>query len=190
MIRHAHPKRIIEVGSGYSSCVTLDTNEIYFNNAIKCTFVDPFPDLLLSVLKQGDTARIEIIRRKLQDVEIDVFRSLSAGDILFIDGSHVSKVGSDVNYALFEILPSLNPGVYIHFHDVFYPFEYPLDWLYEGRAWNENYLLRAFLQYNAHFQIAFWTPYMFQFHRQAMIEKMPLGERNSGGSLWLRKLSD
>ena len=97
MIRHIKPKKIIEVGSGYSSCVILDTNELFFNNTICCTFIDPYPELLLSLIRDSDKDRIEIIPRKLQDVEINKFSELSAGDILFIDSTHVSRIDSDVN---------------------------------------------------------------------------------------------
>ena len=68
----------------------------------------------------------------------------------------LSKVGSDLNFILFNILPQLSPGVLVHFHDIFYPFEYPKDCLLEGRAWNECYLLRAFLQHNSCFNIVFF----------------------------------
>ena len=131
------------MGSGYSSCVILDTNELFFNNNISCIFIEPYPQLQESLLKENDKDKIEIIPKRLQDVEVSKFSSLSSGDILFVDSTHVSKVDSDVNYIFFEILPSLTNGVYIHFHDIFYPFEYPKEWIYEGRAWNENYILRA-----------------------------------------------
>ena len=89
--------------------------------------------------------RHRLVNVKLQDVDLKEFDKLKSGDVLFIDSTHVSKIGSDVNYLFFEILPRLHRGVYIHIHDIFYPFEYPKDWIDEGRAWNENYILRAFL---------------------------------------------
>jgi len=161
MIRHVRPKRIIEVGSGYSSCVILDTNEIFFHNSISCTFIDPYPKLLQSLIKDSDRDTIEIVPKKLQDIPLGRFSDLSAGDILFIDSTHVSKIDSDVNYVFFKILPNVDSGVYIHFHDIFYPFEYPKEWIYKGAAWNEAYLLRAFLQYNAAFKIQFFNTYLF-----------------------------
>jgi len=188
MIRHVQPKSIIEVGSGYSSCVMLDTNEVFFNNHISCTFIDPYPQLLESLIKPEDRERIKIIPRKLQEIDVDVFQSLSAGDILFIDSTHVSKVDSDVNYIFFKLLPSLQNGVYIHFHDIFYPFEYPKAWVYEGRAWNEDYLLRAFLQYNTAFEICFFNTFLEHFHEDKFKSDMPLCLKNRGGSIWLKKL--
>jgi hypothetical protein len=188
MIRHVRPKRFIEVGSGYSSCVTLDTNELFFDNDITCSFVDPYPELLLSLITDSDKARCEITRKQLQDIDLDFFSELSSGDILFIDSTHVSKINSDVNYLFFEILPLLKSGVYVHFHDVFYPFEYPKDWVYEGRAWNEAYLLRAFLQYNSVFDIQFFNSFMHRFHRDKLSSALPLCMKNPGGSIWLKKI--
>ncbi|MGI9484201.1 MAG: class I SAM-dependent methyltransferase [Hyphomicrobiales bacterium] len=127
---------MIEIGSGYSSCVMLDTNELFFDNAISMSFVEPYPELLLSLLKSGDEQNIEVHASKLQDTPLEIFAKLDAGDILFIDSSHVSKAFSDVNTIFFEILPNLSAGVYVHFHDIFANFEYPLEWLLQGRAWN------------------------------------------------------
>jgi hypothetical protein len=187
MIRHAKPKRIIEIGSGYSSCVTLDTNDLFFENSIDCTFIEPYPELLLSLINEVDKERVEIIPANLQEVDLQKFSSLQANDILFIDSTHVSKVSSDVNYILFEILPSLNSGVYIHFHDIFYPFEYPREWIYEGRVWHENYLLRAFLQYNNLFKIVFFNTFLEHFFVEEFAADMPLCLKNPGGSIWLKK---
>jgi len=190
MIRHASPRRIIEVGSGYSSCVTLDTNERFFANRIACTFIEPYPELLRSLLRPADLERVEIVPERLQTVPLERFRALEAGDVLFIDSTHVSKAGSDVNYVVFEILPALRTGVFIHFHDVFYPFEYPKDWIVGGRTWTEAYLLRAFLAYNRSFEVVFFNTFLEHFHEQRFAEEMPLCLRNPGGSLWLRKVAE
>lgn len=187
MIRHAKPQRIIEVGSGYSSCVILDTNELFFSNSIKCTFIEPFPKRLLSLIHESDKERIKIISKRVQDVDLQAFLTLSEEDILLIDSTHVSKVNSDVNYIFFEILPHLNKGVYIHFHDTFYPFEYPQAWIYEGRAWNESYLLRGFLQYNNSFKIVFFNTFLEYFYENRFAKEMPLCLKNKGGSIWIQK---
>jgi len=111
MIRHAHPRRIIEIGSGYSSCVTLDTNELFFDNRIVCTFVEPYPPIAAyRPLRDDDFTSIEILDRRLQDITLERFRALEPNDILFIDSTHVAKIGSDVNYIFAEILPALCPG--------------------------------------------------------------------------------
>ncbi len=188
MIRHLKPKRIIEVGSGYSSCVMLDTNELHFDNSIDCTFIEPYPKNLLSLIKESDKDKVEIIEQKLQDVELDKFLDLSAGDILFIDSTHVSKVNSDVNYIFSKILPNLQSGVYIHFHDIFYPFEYPKEWVYQGIAWNEAYMLKTFLQYNSAFKIVFFNTFLEHFHEEKFMKHMPLCMKNKGGSIWLQKV--
>ncbi|GIK47159.1 MAG: class I SAM-dependent methyltransferase [Rhodocyclaceae bacterium] len=187
MIRHASPKRIIEVGSGYSSCVTLDTNELFFGNRIHTSFIEPYPELLLSLVKDGDRSRIRVIPSRLQNVALEEFDALEENDILFVDSTHVCKTGSDVNRIFFDILPKLRQGVYVHFHDIFFPFEYPKEWIYRGRAWNEAYLLRAFLQYNAAFRVVLMNTFMQHFHETFFREKMPLCLKNPGGSIWLRR---
>ena len=187
MIRHVEPRRVIEIGSGFSSCVTLDTNELFFNGDIETTFIEPYPDLLLSLLKESDKENVCIISKRLQDVSLNVFEGLQADDILFVDSTHVSKINSDVNRIFFEILPALSSGVYVHFHDVFFPFEYPKEWIYLGRAWNEIYMLRAFLQYNSEFRIVLMNTFMEHFHEAFFRERMPLCLKNPGGSIWIRK---
>lgn len=187
MIRHAMPKTIVEVGSGFSSCVTLDTRDRYLDETVQTIFIEPYPQLLQSLLRPGDDKTIKLIPSQLQDVSLGVFDQLKANDILFVDSTHVSKINSDVNYLIFEILPRLSSGVYIHFHDVFFPFEYPQPWIYEGRAWNEAYLLRGFLQYNNAFDIVLMNTFMEYFHSSFFSEHMPLCLKNLGGSIWLRK---
>jgi predicted O-methyltransferase YrrM len=188
LIRHLRPRRIIEVGSGYSSCAILDTNELFFDDSIDCTFIEPAPQLLRSLLRAGDLEKIHLREQRLQEIEGAIFAQLQANDILFVDSSHVSKIDSDVNHLFFRILPLLESGVFIHFHDIFYPFEYPLEWVYEGRAWNETYLLRAFLQYNREFQIQLFNTFIDCFHKEKYFGDMPLVEKNPGGSIWLKKL--
>jgi len=186
MLRHFRPKRIIEIGSGFSSSLMLDTNEYYFNNSIDLTFIEPYTQRLNSLLKKNDKEKVKIIEMNVQEVPLKFFEELNSGDILFVDSSHVVKTGSDVNFIVFEILPILKQGVLIHFHDVFYPFEYPKEWVYEGRNWNEDYLLRAFLMYNSAFEIVFFSRYLHRFHKE-VFESMPACYKNQGGNLWLKK---
>lgn len=188
MLRHCRPRRIVEVGSGHSSCVMLDTSERFLGNAVETVFIEPYPDLLHSLLQTGDDARITIIPKRLQDVPLDLFRGLAENDILFIDSTHVAKIGSDVLSIFNDILPVLAPGVVVHFHDIFYPFEYPLWWFEQGRAWNETYLLRCFLQYNASFQFELWNHFLLSFNEPFFAEHMPLCLRNTGASLWLKRV--
>ncbi|MCF8324877.1 MAG: class I SAM-dependent methyltransferase [Leadbetterella sp.] len=186
IIRHFKPNRIIEIGSGFSSSVMLDTNEHFFNKSINLTFIEPNANRLKSLLNENDYDTIAIIEKFVQDVKIETFEKLNYGDILFIDSTHVVKTGSDVNYILFEILPKLKSGVIIHFHDIFYPFEYPKEWVFMGRNWNEDYFLRAFLMYNKEFEIMLFSHYLNKHHKHIFTE-MPLCLKNTGGNLWLRK---
>jgi predicted O-methyltransferase YrrM len=187
MIRYLRPKRILEVGSGYSSCVILDSNEHFFRGTIECSFVEPYPERLLELVKKADMGKIRVVSKQAQDVDLDEFKRLTGGDILFIDSTHVSKVGSDVNYLIHEVLPNLQDGVHVHFHDILYPFEYPKQWVYGGRAWNEAYVLRAFLQYNNRFEIVLFNTFMTRFHEDWFKKNMPLCLKNPGGSIWIRK---
>jgi predicted O-methyltransferase YrrM len=191
MVRLARPRRAIEVGSGFSTLVMMDTNEQFFDGGIRLTFIEPNPERLLSRLRPGDEQRADIIEQPVQDADPSLFRQLGAGDILFIDSSHVAKVGSDVNYLLFSVLPQLAPGVLVHFHDVPYPFEYPEDWIRYGFAWNEAYMLRAFLQYNSEFRVRLWNSYVARRHRDFLNTRMPLCagglDFGVGGSLWLER---
>jgi predicted O-methyltransferase YrrM len=190
LLRHLKPRRVIEVGSGFSSAVMLDTRDRFFEAPLDLTFIEPYPDRLESLLQESDRDRATIIAQPVQEVPLDTFAALQAGDFLFIDSTHVMKTGSDVNRILFDILPMLAPGVFIHFHDIFYPFEYLQDWVYKGFAWNEIYALRSFLQYNTQFQMVLFNHYMEQVHREWLAQQLPLWlKRNVGGSLWIQKVA-
>lgn len=186
MIRHLRPRRVVEVGSGYSSAALVDTNQLFFDGTIDCTFIDPAPQLLESLLRPGD--RVRILPSRVQDAPEETFAALEANDILFIDSSHVLKTGSDVHYLLFEVLPRLGSGVVVHFHDIFYPFEYPQSWVCNLRlAWNEIYAVHAFLQFNSEFEIVFFNSYLASTQEERIRAAMPLALVNSGGSLWIRR---
>lgn len=185
-IRHFHPKRIIEVGSGYSSAVMMDVNELFFQNRIGLHFIEPYPERLYSLMSEADKRQATVLEKPVQEIDPGFFAQLEKGDILFIDSSHVSKCGSDVNYILFEVLPALKSGVLIHFHDIFYPFEYPKDWVFRGWNWNEDYLLKAFLMYNDRFTIRMFANYLHVHHPDAFAG-MPLTYLNTGGNFWIEK---
>ncbi len=187
MLRYRQPRRIVEVGSGFSSAVMLDTNDRFCHRGIRMTFIDPFPQRLLSLLTGDDARRHEVISDVVQNVPMDRFTSLGAGDVLFIDSSHVAKVGSDVVHLVTSVLPRLRNGVLIHFHDVFWPFGYPEAWIRAGRAWNEDYLLKAFLQFNAAFKVLFFNSYVAEHHRATAERHLPLFMKNPGGGLWIEK---
>jgi hypothetical protein len=186
MLRYLAPRRIIEVGSGFSSALILDTNERFFGGSIECTIIDPYPDQLLELARPDDLRRATLVQERLQSIAPDLFESLGDGDILFVDSTHVSKAGSDVNHLFFEVLPRLAAGVHVHLHDIFYPFEYPRAWVEDlRRAWSEIYLLRAFLEFNETFAIRLFNHYLAEFHRDRVEQTLPAMLRHIGGSIWL-----
>lgn len=188
MMREARPRRIIEVGSGFSSAAMLDVDEHVLGNTVQFTFIEPDATLVRSLLRPEDSIRATVIEKKVQHVPLEVFSALQENDILFIDSSHVSKFCSDVNRLFFHVLPALAPGVLIHIHDITWRLEYPRQWLEEGRAWNEQYLLRAFLMYNPSFRVELFTSYIEHYKGAYLQQHMPLCVRTGGGQFWLRKL--
>ena len=188
MLRHFRPSRVIEIGSGYSTACTLDTIEHFLGGSTHVTCIEPYPALLEQLLSADDLGRIEVIAKGVQEVEPAVFAELNAGDVLFIDSTHIVKTASDVVYELFDVLPALKPGVLIHFHDIHYPFEYPREWVMERNySWNETYFLRAFLMHNTDFEIVFFNDFFAHAARGLVNRDAPAMLTNPGGGLWLRR---
>lgn len=189
MILHARPKRIIEVGSGWSSCCILDSVDELGGN-VDVTLVEPYPARLQSLLRPGDENRLKMLLQPVQSVALATFEALEAGDILFIDSTHIIKTESDVVHELTEILPRIKPGVLIHFHDVFYPFEYPRAWVFDqNRSWNEVYALRAFLAFNDKFRVVFFNdPFASRF-KDKLGHDFPNLVANSGAGIWIRRVA-
>ncbi len=188
MLRLLRPARYVEVGSGWSSALALDVNATCFGQTMSLTFIEPFPDRLEARLRPEDLDAVTLHRCGVQDIDLDVFAALEPGDICFIDSTHVAKAGSDVNLLVFEVLPRIAAGVYVHLHDIAWPFEYPEEWLREGRNWNEAYLLRAYLAENPHYQIELWNSFLMRNWPEALLAAAPLSARNAGASLWLRRI--
>ncbi|MFK7954839.1 MAG: class I SAM-dependent methyltransferase [Lysobacterales bacterium] len=185
LLNEWRPSRYVEVGSGFSSLLAADINARYLDNACSVRCVEPYPREFL--LKPIDGLS-EVVQSKVELLPLKFFSELAAGDVLFIDSSHVSKTGSDVNYLVFEILPRLARGVKIHIHDLFFPHDYPSDWvLEENRSWNEQYLIRALLMYSNRFRVLFGCSYAHhKFPQQvASALNLPDGRAFAGGSLWL-----
>ncbi|WP_459555472.1 class I SAM-dependent methyltransferase [Lacunimicrobium album] len=180
------PKKIIEVGCGFSSALALDACRTFEMDDCRLIFIEPDPSRLNSLVQGQEHLNYDGIQSPVQTVDLKLFDSLESNDILFIDGSHVSKIHSDVNVLVFDVLPRLKPGVWVHFHDIFFPFEYPQSWvLNEKRAWNEAYLLRSFLMYNERFQIRFWSDFI-HLH---LLDHFPDQKEflsKGGGSIWLQ----
>lgn len=187
MLRHAQPRRVVELGCGYSSACLLDTRERHLGLDVRITFVDPYPQLLESLIRDADRATVEIMAVGTQAVSLELIASLESGDVLFIDSTHVAKTGSDVVRIFHEILPAVRPGVWIHLHDHFAGFEYPVSWVEEGRSWNEQYLTRAFLQFNREFEIVLWPTFLATLDAGRFGRDVP-ARVNGGGSLWLRRV--
>ena len=180
MIRHLQPRRIIEVGSGWSTAVMLDAE---LDTELTC--IEPYPDRLLGRLEASDHDRITLVRKPVQDVEFDRFAELGRNDVLLIDSTHVLKPGSDVAWEFLHLLPRLKPGVVVHVHDIFWPFEYPELWLRQRRDWTELYLLRAMMTGSSMWQVEFFTSWLWAVHA----DRVPADRRSDGpGSIWLRKI--
>lgn len=186
MIRNLKPKRIIEIGSGYSTLVAVEAirknKEEGHTTALTC--VEPYEMPWLSELKE-----VELIRQKVELLDLDFFQCLEEGDFLFIDSSHVIRPENDVLFEYLQLLPSLKKGVYIHIHDIFSPRHYLKLWLNDFmRLWNEQYLLEAFLSYNDSFEVYFSLNYLAKDHYDITSKVLlNLNAEATPASFWLRK---
>ena len=174
LIRHYKPRHIIEIGAGNSTIlagVACLQNESETGQSTDLSAIDPYPyDFLASGEVPGLT---RMIKAKIQDVDVDLFKSLEANDILFIDSSHVLKSGGDVQMEYLEILPRLAPGVLVHIHDVSLPRAYPHVYYDNYLYWNEQYLLQAFLAFNSKFEVIWPGNYMMLNHPDLVLNVFP-----------------
>ncbi len=183
MVRHLQPAHILEVGSGFSTRVSAAA--LLRNGSGRLQCIDPYPP---PILEQGFPGLDRLYPSKAEDMGLDIFLALEAGDILFIDSSHVCRIGSDVRFLFLEVLPRLQPGVVVHVHDIYLPFEYRREWVKEKHLfWNEQYLLQAFLAFNSAFEVVFADTYMAYFHHKAVIAAFPTAPWIGGGSFWIRR---
>jgi predicted O-methyltransferase YrrM len=186
MLAHLRPARVMEVGSGYSTALALDEADANSQlAALQITCIEPFPDRLLSIVSESDLSRLTLLRKPVQDVDPAVYQQLGRDDVLFVDSTHVVKPGSDVVWLFLHVLPQLAPGVVVHVHDVFWPFEYPARWLRQRRDWTEAYLVHAFLAGNDSWEILFFSSWFWRY-RPELVPR-PLA-REEPGSIWLRKV--
>ncbi|HEX6506345.1 MAG TPA: class I SAM-dependent methyltransferase [Chloroflexota bacterium] len=183
MLRKLRPERYVEVGSGWTTALAVDTNEAWLGGSTRITAIEPHGELLRRILPHG---AVELLEQPVQHVPLHVFSELNGGDVLFIDCSHVVKIGSDAHHLVTQVLPVLSAGVHVHLHDIFWPFEYPRSWIEEGRGWSELYLLHAFLLFNPVFSIELFNDWLAVFHRDRIERKLPAMLENTGGALWLR----
>jgi Methyltransferase domain len=153
LIREYRPRRIIEIGAHASTMIaTAAVASRQTEGAPICqiTAIEPYPS---DYLLREDGRSITLIKSKVQDISLELFTSLEAGDILFIDSTHMLRTGSDVQYEFLEILPRLSPGVLVHLHDISLPKHYPKVYFDNRIYWNEQYLLQAFLAFNNRFEV-------------------------------------
>ncbi len=184
VIRHFQPQRIIEIGGGRSTMVALCATEAnaVANSACQCeiTSIEPYPWFLHD--------RVTLVKDFAENINQDLFATLQANDILFVDSSHMIRPGGDVIYQVLNLLPRLADGVIVHVHDVFTPFNYPRGWV--GMLWNEQYLLEAFLTCNPDFEIIGALQWLRRHHRALMEEKCPLlkqADEMAPWSFWIRR---
>jgi predicted O-methyltransferase YrrM len=183
LARYFRPRRIVEVGGGFSSLLAANINRRYFESGTAVISIDPHPS---PAVLAGVPGLSKVLPFRVQQVPMQLFAALRKNDVLFIDSSHISKTGSDVNFMCLEVLPRLAPGVLIHFHDIFLPGEYPKEWVLErGYSWNEQYLVHALLIDSVGFEIVFASLFASTQFPDKIHEVF--GDSYTGGSLWLRR---
>ena len=190
MVRHFKPRLIIEVGSGFSSLLVGEAAAKNNTSALIC--IEPFPQ---EFLKQGFPGLHRLIEKKVEDIDLEFFSELHCGDVLFIDSSHTVKIGGDVNYLFLEVLPRLEPGVIVHIHDIFLPFEYGRRWIKEEFGFGRAYLLQAFLTFNSDFEVLMANSYLAHGYLEDLKAAFPSLEKLKttlpnlakwgGGSFWI-----
>lgn len=180
------PKQIIEIGSGFSTCMMLDTNEFWLNNNVDITCIEPYPARLKNNIKDTDNIRLK--EEFVQNVSLREFENLEENSILFIDSSHVVKAGGDIPYEYFEILPRLKAGVIVHIHDIFSAFSYPQKWIENGRCYTEGFLLRALLMNNNRYKIIYFNNSMSMKYQNDYLNAWGGSHVGQivGGSIWLK----
>jgi hypothetical protein len=184
LIRLLRPRRILEVGSGYSTMVASAALEKNGQGELVC--VEPHPPEFLARLPR--VARVEKVL--VQELPLTFFaESLADGDILFIDSTHTVKAGSDCVYLYLKALAAIRARVYVHAHDIFLPEALPQRWLLDlNLYWNEQYLLQALLTGNPGYRVRFGSHY-HALHNRDLLDRMMAGKAGSdGGSLWFERL--
>lgn len=178
MVRRFSPKHVIEVGCGNSTRVT---RQAIIDGGLETTItaIDPYP--------RADIAHVvdQFEQKRLEEVDPALFEQLEAGDILFIDSSHVVRMSNDVAHLFCRIIPALKPGVVIHVHDVFLPYEYPKRFFYDCPGWGEQYMLHALLQSGAYSML--WPGYFLQQERPDAVAALPFLGDGRAQSIWVQK---
>ncbi|MDH5567219.1 MAG: class I SAM-dependent methyltransferase [Myxococcales bacterium] len=171
LVRQLRPRRIVEVGSGVSSACLLEAaarNEGDGAPRAQITCIEPHPSQALAALRG-----VDLVEAPVQAAPSDLFAALGAGDLLFIDSSHVAKTGSDVYYLVLEVLPGLRAGVVVHFHDIYLPYDYSPLSLKTLWHWNETAFLHAFLVHNARVRTLFCMSLLHHERPEILAELFP-----------------
>lgn len=188
VIRHFKPRRIVEIGSGYSTQmakIAIDLNK-FDDPSYACAHIciEPYEMPWLEDLG------VHVIRKKLEDTDQSLFQDLEPNDILFIDSSHMIRPQGEVLLEILQILPCLKPGVIVHIHDIFTPRDYPMAWIEQPRFWNEQYLLEAFLTENKSWEILLALN-MLKHERYSSLENvcLTLEKVHEPGSFYMCRIS-
>lgn len=178
LLLELRPRRMVEVGCGWST--TVAARAIADGDlGTELTCVEPYPRDFLASIAQVSTLRVE----RVEHTPMTVFTALEAGDVLFVDSSHVAKTGSDVVHLVLQVLPRLADGVIVHVHDVFWPDDYPQGWVRAGFGWNEQYLLQAYLAGHARTHVLALNHWLARRHPDAVEAALgPVGV--DGSSVW------
>ena len=187
LVRTRKPALVIEVGGGYSTLLlkrALDRNRAEQpDRSIRHVCIEPYENPWL------ERSGAEVLRQRVEDSDMRVFRELGRDDLLFIDSSHMIRPQGDVLFEVLELLPTLKAGVIVHFHDIFSPRDYLQSWLDEEvRFWNEQYLLEAFLSSNREWKVIGALNYLCHRHYDLLASKcLRLTQDREPGSLYLQK---
>lgn len=188
MVRHLQPETVIEVGSGTSTRITSEAIEANDQDA-EIRAIEPYPSEDLLRLS-SDSDDVTVVESKVEEIPVEYFQDLQAGDILFIDSTHVLTAGNDVAHLYLRVLPHVPEGVYVHAHDIRYPQEYPREWLVDSHFfWSEQYLLQAFLAFNDDFTVLWAGNHMSERHEDVLAETLPNYSSDGGwpGSFWFKR---
>jgi len=190
LIRDKKPTTMIEIGSGDSTKISLSALGENEKEGVICQFtaIEPYPK---QYLRDIENKNFKLIQKKIQDVDVELF---SQADILFIDSSHVAKIGSDVNYEILDIIPRLKVGAIVHWHDIMIPFDYHKVWIDSGNMfWNESYMVHAFMLHNKSFKVI-WASRFMQESCSLQLSKMfsyfnPSDSMQQLSSFWIQRVS-
>lgn len=193
MVRYHKPRRIVEIGAGGSTRITAAALERNFSETqekAKLISIDPYAEYFLKSFRDSVDTFMEfnLIEKPIQFVDLAIFKSLKENDILFVDSSHVFKQGSDVEFEFLNVYPILKKGVIVHLHDIFVPFDYPLEWnMKEYLFLNEQYFLEVFLQFNIKFKVLASLSMVAHHENRVFLETLKdYHKGRKPGSFWMR----